>query len=49
MRSELQAKPAHGRERPHGEHAEDVYEIERGALDERVVVAFRPERDIVWG
>ena len=44
--------PRGGRRRddnPHGEHAEDVYEIERGALDERVVVAFRPERDIVWG
>ena len=38
-----------GVDNPHGEHAEDVYEIERGALDERVVVAFRPERDIVWG
>ena len=38
-----------GVDNPHGEHAEDVYEIERDALDERVVVAFRPERDIVWG
>lgn len=38
-----------GVDNPHGEHAEDVYEIARDALDERVVVAFRPERDIVWG
>ena len=37
-----------GVDNPHGEHAEDVYEIERVALDERVVVAFRPERGIVW-
>ena len=38
-----------GVDNPHGEHAEDVFEIEPDALDERVVVEIRPEREIVWG
>mmetsp|Transcript_23169 Transcript_23169/g.69397 ORF Transcript_23169/g.69397 Transcript_23169/m.69397 type:complete len:157 (+) Transcript_23169:169-639(+) len=38
-----------GVDNPHGEHAEDVFEIAADVLDERCVVAFRPERDIVWG
>ena len=37
-----------GVDNPHGEHAEDVFIIEDGVLDEKVVVAVRPERDIVW-
>ena len=37
-----------GVDNPHGEHAEDVFLIEAGVLDDRVVVAVRPDRDIVW-
>lgn len=37
-----------GVDNPHGEHAEDVYEIQRDALDDNVRVAIRPEREIVW-